>query len=128
MTVAEFEEKYYLHDSSLDKFEYDAASKKLVLTISFCFWQQNWYDKSTPTNGVIAVTFDNVSQIEYEQHDIGKKFDALETEICTTKIDETGALEIVMWEFLPEIGDDIYPSLKVKAESVEVTELERFNL
>lgn len=122
MTVAEFEEKYYLHDSSLDKFHYDTAAKKLTLEISFCFWMQFWYDKSTPTNGRIVVTFENVSQVEYEQHDLSKKFDALETEIRTTKIDETGALEIIMWEFLPELNDDIYPILKIKAESVTVAE------
>ena len=59
MTVAEFEKKYYLHDSSLTEFEFDTASRNLTLTIEFCFWMQNWYDKSAPKNGVIAVNFEN---------------------------------------------------------------------
>lgn len=64
MTAAEFEREYYLRDSSLDKFDFDAAAKKLTL----------------------------------------------ETEIRTTKI------------------DDVYPTLKVKAERVTVTEIARYNL
>ena len=47
MTIAEFEEKYYLHDSSIEKIEYDATNKRLTLTIDFCFWMQIWYDKET---------------------------------------------------------------------------------
>ena len=53
MTLAEFENKYYLHDSSIDKIEYDAADKKLTLTIDFCFWMQNWYDKNHAENGLM---------------------------------------------------------------------------
>ena len=32
MTLAEFEDKYYLHDSSIDKVDYDADKKILTLT------------------------------------------------------------------------------------------------
>ena len=32
MTLAEFEDKYYLHDSSIDKIDYDADKKILTLT------------------------------------------------------------------------------------------------
>ena len=126
MTITEFEEKYYLHDSSLEKVEFDAENKKLTLTIDFCFWMQNWYNAEELPNGYIAVTFENVSFYDYEDHEITAVLEDLETEIRTTKIDETGALEIIMWEYLKKIDDDIYPTLKVKAEKVNVKEISRY--
>lgn len=92
MTIAEFEEKYYLHDSSIEKIEYDATNKRLTLTIDFCFWMQIWYDKETPENGLIAVTFDNVSYYVYEDYDPSKFFSDYTPEILQTKIDEDGML------------------------------------
>lgn len=41
MTIKYFEEKYYLHDSSIEKRNFDEKNKKLTLTIDFCFWMQN---------------------------------------------------------------------------------------
>lgn len=123
MTVTEFEEKYYLHDSSLEKVEFDAENKKLTLTIDFCFWMQLWYEQGKPENGYIAVTFENVSLYDYEDHEITAVLENLDTEIRDTKIDETGALEILMWESYSKFDDDIYPILKIKAEKVTVEEL-----
>ena len=126
MTITEFEEKYYLHDSMIEKVEFDAENKKLTLTIDFCFWMQLWYNAEELPNGYIAVTFENVSFYEYEDHEITAVLEDLDTEIRTTKIDETGALEIIMWEYLKKIDDDIYPTLKVKAEKVNVKEISRY--
>ena len=123
MTVAEFEEKYNLHDSGIEKVEYDAANKKLVLIIYFCFWMQNWYDKSKPENGLIAVTFENVSLYEYENHEITKILSNLDTEIRSTKVDAEGTLFINMWEYVSQIDTDIYPTIKIRAENVTVKEI-----
>lgn len=128
MTLKEFAENYYLHDSSLTKFELDADSRTLTLTIEFCFWLQGWYNKGEPKNGVIAVTFENVTLAEYEYHDSSAALENLETEIRTAQIDETGAFVIIMWEFLPELDDDVYPTIKIRAETVAVAVLERYNL
>lgn len=123
MTITEFAKKYYLHDSSIDKVEFDAENKKLTLTIDFCFWMQLWYEQGKPENGYIAVTFENVSFFEYEQHEFSNILENLDTEIDHIEIDENGALEILMWEYLKKIDDDIYSILKVKAENVTVEEL-----
>ncbi len=37
LTLAEFEDKYYLHDSSIDKIDFDADKKILTLTTSRTF-------------------------------------------------------------------------------------------
>ena len=126
LTIAEFEEKYYLHDSSIEKIEYDAANKKLVLTICFCFWMQLWYNQNELPNGYIAVTFENVSLFEYEDHEITEILSDLDTEIRNTKVDAAGTLFIFMWEYVSKIDEDIYPVIKIKAENVTVKEISRY--
>ena len=129
LTLAEFEYKYYLHDSSIEKIEYDDANKTLKLTIDFCFWMQNWYDKTTPTNGLIAVTFENVSHYSYEDYDPSKLFSDYTPEILQTEIAQDGMLILYTFEFVRyEPGEDLYPVMKIKADNVEVEELERYNL
>lgn len=129
LTLAEFKEKYYLHDSSIDKIDYDAENKRLTLTIDFCFWMQNWYDKTTPTNGFIAATFENVSHYSYEGYDPSKLFSDYTPEILHTEIADDGTLILYTFEFIRyEPGEDLYPVMKIKAENVEVEELERYNI
>ena len=130
MTLQEFREKYYLHDSSIEKIDFDAYKKVLTLKIDFCFWMQLWYDKTTPKNGLIAVTFEGVSIFEYDDDIADKIFsDELDSEIRRGEIDSDGNLVIfsVDTDFYSE-REDIYWLLKINAANVEVTELERYNL
>ena len=126
MTITEFEEKYYLHDSTIEKIDYDANNKRLTLTIDFCFWMQIWYDKETPENGLISVTFDNVSYYVYENYDPSKLFSDYTPEILQTKIDDDGILNIYTFEFVRyEPGEDLYPVMKIKADNVTVIDLKQ---
>ena len=130
MTIKEFREKYYLHDSNIEKIDFDADKKVLTMKIEFCFWMQNWYDKTTPKNGLIAVTFENVSRFEYDDDIADKIFsDELDSEIRDAEPDADGNLDFFSVEYsFNSDSDDIYWLLKVKAANVEVTELERYNL
>ena len=130
MTLQDFRGKHYLHDSSIEKIEYDAANKTLTLTIDFCFWMQNWYDKTTPTNGLIAVTFEGVSVFEYDSNIADKIFSPeLDSEIRRAELDSDGCLNFFSVEYAYDSDcDDIYWSIKIKAANVEVKELERYNL
>lgn len=124
MTITEFEEKYYLHDSTIDKIEYDAENKKLTLTIDFCFWMQLWYEKGKPENGYIAVIFENVSFYEYEDYDPSKLFSDLTPEILDTNVEDDGTLVLFTFEFVRyEPGEDLYPIMRIRAENVTVEEL-----
>ncbi len=129
MTIEQFAEKYYLHDSSLVKVDFDADKKILALTIEFCFWMQEWYDKSEPSNGLIRATFKDVSIFEYDD-DIAKKiFSEIDSEIRYGKIDEDGNFTIFAVEAVDYAEqDDIYFLLKINAANVEVEELERYTL
>lgn len=130
MTLQEFRGRYYLHDSSIEKIEYDADKKVLTMKIEFCFWMQLWYDKTTPKNGLIAVTFEDVSLFEYDDDIADRIFsDELDSEIRDAELDADGNLEFFSVEYsYKSDSDDIYWLLKINAANVEVTELERYNL
>lgn len=130
MTLPELREKYYFHDSNIEKIEYDAVNKTLALTIDFCFWWQPWHKKSEPSNGLIRLTFESVSLFEYDNNIADRIFsDELDSEILEGELDEDGNLVF----FSIEAGynsdcDDIYWQLKIKAANVKVEELERYDL
>ena len=126
MTTLEFVERYYLHDSSIEKVDFDADKKILTLIIEFCFWWQPWYNKDEPTNGLIRVTLKDVSCFEYDDDIANRIFsDELDSEIRLGDYDD-GNLIIVAVEYSEP--EDIYYRLKIKAAGVEVEELSRYTL
>lgn len=128
MTLQEFRGQYYLHDSSIEKIDFDADKKVLTMKIEFCFWMQDWYDKTTPKNGLIAVTFEDVSLFEYDDDIADRIFSDIDSEIRDAELDADGNLEFFSVEYDYNSDDDIYWLLKINAANVEVTELERYNL
>ena len=131
MTLYELREKYYFHDSSIVKVAFDADKKILTLEIEFCLWMQEWYDKSEPSNGLIRLTFDDVSRFEYDDNIADRIFsDELDSEILKGELDAEGNLVFFSVE-TPDFSyddEDIYWQLKINAANVEVEELERYNL
>ncbi len=68
MTLSEFVEEYYLHDSNIEKVEYVSTTKTVLLEINFAFWMQEWYnEKDQPESGMIRIVFHNV-----DKYDCGK--------------------------------------------------------
>ena len=130
MNIKEFAEKYYLHDSSIEKINFDEKNKILTLTIDFCFWMQNWYKNDEPTNGKISVTFENILLFEYDDNISDRIFsNELYSEIRSGELDEDGNFVIFSVETIYNSDcDDIYWKLKIKSKNVEVTEIECYNL
>ena len=130
MTLYELREKYYFHDSSIVKVAFDADKKILTLEIEFCFWWQPWYNKSEPSNGLIRLTFEDVSFFEYDNDIANRIFsDELDSEILSGELDAEGNLVFFSVETLDFFNDEeIYWQLKINAANVEVEELERYNL
>lgn len=129
MTIKNFAERYNLHDSGIEKIFYDAENKKIVLTIEFCFWMQNWYVETEPSNGKISVTFENVSLFDYDENISDRIFsDELDNEIQNAKLENEilflNLCETVSYQPLQEI----FYNIQIKAENVEVVELERYDL
>ena len=129
MTLYELRKKYYFHDSSIEKVAFDANKKILTLEIEFCFWMQDWYKKSEPSNGLIRLTFKDISLFEYDAIIADRIFsDELDSEILKGELDENGNLKFFSVETVDVSNDDeIYYTLKINAASVEVEEPERYN-
>ena len=128
MPVAEFVERYYLHDSNIEKINFDAAKKILTLTIDFCFWLQPWYNKIKLPNDLIRVTFNNVSGFEYDDAIAEKIFSDLGSEIHIANIDADRNFTIFAVETADYAKqDDIYFSLKINAAAVNVEEFQNRN-
>ena len=129
LTLFEFEKNFSLHDSDITKIDYNAENKKLILEIDYCNWFENFDDQKDFINGKISATFENISYYSYEGYDPSKLFSDYDPEILQIEIDDDGILNIYTFEFVRyEPGEDLYPIMKIKAENVEVTELERYNL
>ena len=115
MTLYELRERYYFHDSSIVKVDFDADKKILTLEIFFCFWMQEFYDKNEPSNGLIRLTFEDVSLFEYDDDIANRIFpDELDSEILEGELDEEGNLVFFSVE-TPDFSDDdedIYWQLK----------------
>lgn len=128
MNIPEFEARYYLHDSSIEKIKYDRAAVRLTLTIDFCYWMQDWYVKGEhPENGFISVTFDGVNKFEYDDYAADIIFGELDNQILDITVDGEGTLILGIFEWV-ENGErqDTFYQLKIAAESVEVEPLPNY--
>ena len=75
MTLSEFFEKYYFHDSDIKAVEYDLKEKSLSIQINFAFWMQTWYDENIhPETGVIRTVFHNVKSYSCDEGNPAGKF------------------------------------------------------
>ena len=79
-------------------------------------------------NGLIAVTFEEVSLFEYDNDIADRIFSDIDSEIRDAELDADGNLEFFSVEYDYNSDDDIYWLLKINAANVKVTELERYNL
>lgn len=123
MTICEFEERYYLHDSSIEKLEYDRAEARIIMTINFCYWMQTWYVKEKyPENGLLHVKFEGITRFDYD--DYASEFifaEEPDNEILDISVDESGMLilgieEIIDWREWKKI----FYQLKIHAKNIEV--------
>lgn len=70
MTIGEFINKYNLHDSRLENITYDETTKKVILSIDFCYWQQEDYEDDMDETGMIIIEFDGVESLKYTPYQI----------------------------------------------------------
>jgi len=118
MTITELVEKYYFHDSSIDKVEYYPEKREATLLIDFCNWMQDDYSSDKDENIVLKLVFTNVSGISGETplFDVNMIFD------CDA-VDNGRAIE-----FFTERTDianhtEEYHTLRIVAEDVSVIPL-----
>ena len=85
MTIQEFCEKYYLHDSCITRIDYINESKQLEITINFCQWAQEWFTNDKPENIWLKLIFHDVDTYKGITGDIDY-FSVLDAEIKDEKL------------------------------------------
>ncbi len=70
MTINEFIQKYNLHDSLLEKVDYDEKNKSVKLEIDFCYWQQLDYTDDMPETWIITIEFIGVNKFDFTPYQI----------------------------------------------------------
>lgn len=61
MTIHDFIEKYYLHDSTIRNITYSKSDNTLIFLIDFSFWMQDDYEEGSPENGMVNIRFQSVN-------------------------------------------------------------------
>ena len=69
MTLEEFQQRYYFHDSGFKSLTYDPDNATLMIVVDFAFWMQISFIEGQEETGLIEVTFRNVLSYECEGGD-----------------------------------------------------------
>lgn len=110
MTIKEFVQNYNLHDSLLERIDYDKEAATVTLHVDFCYWQQNSYTDEMPETGNIIIKFSKCVDFQYIPYRINSD------EI--SKVVSNNENEIVLTVFNDLSGK--YIELKIIASSVSV--------
>lgn len=114
MTLKEFASNYYLHDSFIESQVYDSSNRVLTLVINFAFWMQKDFVEGEAENGLIEVTFHDVTSYELYGGDPTSDF----VSILNVVADED---KIVISLFDDE--NEVYIEMKISSMSVDVRKL-----
>ena len=112
MTIAEFVNRYNLHDSLIDKVEILENGSTIALWIDFAFWMQNGYDEKDPETGMIIVTFHGVTDSVIPEN---VNWD----EISILELKKDG--DSIVFALMNDMTDD-YLEININADHVTVEE------
>ncbi len=113
MNISEFIQNYNLHDSLIEKVDYDEKNKIVTIIIDFCYWQQVGYTDDMPETGIIVVDFKNVSKFIFTSYQINSD------EIIDVTYDETNGLSLIL---MNDILKDCV-EINIYAETVNIRKL-----
>ena len=114
MTLKEFEAKYYLHDSFIERLIYDTSNATLTLVINFAFWMQKDYVEGEEENGLIEVTFRNVANYACEGGDSAGGF----VGILNAVVNEDNIVISLL-----DDENETYIEMKITSSAVDVKKL-----
>lgn len=73
MTIKEFVNRFYLHDSGVEAIKYDEENKVIEVYVDFCYWMQDDYQEGDKENGNIKLVFYDVSFFDINYYDIEER-------------------------------------------------------
>ena len=118
MNIKEFDEKYYFHDSLIDKISYDENKRELTFVFDFCFWAQQGYKKEEKENGMLKVVFNGVESYDGPVgNDMSNWWSVLDGDI------KDGKYHFFIEDVRKDVIDSEYFDIYINAENVEVEDL-----
>ena len=90
MTLREFAERYYLHDSSILEIVYNEKEMILQIKMDFCNWMQEGYDEKEPEVTQLQLCFNKVSHFTSESKDV------MDSDVLEIHVIDDETLEWVM--------------------------------
>ncbi len=114
MTLSEFDDNYYFHDSILDKLEY--SDGELRLYCEFCDFMQDNYDDKDDANSDIIVVF------HHAEYQISGNWQIYEASFLDQRVENNSII------FFMEGSTDEFGELLIKANSVDVFKVRTYNL
>ena len=115
MTISDFIEKYYLHDSGLDEIIVDQENRTVRLLVDLCNWMQDDYVEGEPEIKPIEIVFSGVSKCENLNRAIDKDFG---DEFIAADMEDDGTFHAEIETY----KDQEYYEIKIQAEDVQVIE------
>ena len=64
VTIQDLDNKYYFHDSTITNVLFDSNSQKLVFTIEFCNWAQEFYKAGEPELLKMELIFNGIKDYD----------------------------------------------------------------
>jgi hypothetical protein len=101
-----------LHDSLLEKVDVYPEQQTVVLTVNYCYWQQNEYRDGEAETGIVTITFSGVKEFFCDDHEINSD----EMIACTADSDDRLIIQVAS-----DITGNAH-TLIVSAEDVEMAE------
>ncbi len=114
MTLTEFNDKYYFHDSVIDKLEYQSGT--LTIYCQFCDFMQADYKDTDYSNSDIIITFHNA------KYTLTSYFQIVDAEIIN-QIVIGNKMKLFLENYSNQCGE-----LEITAEYIEVKKLRSYNL
>lgn len=114
MTLLEFAEKYYLHDSLITNINYTETEQTLDIDVEFCHWAQPQYCDTEPEVGMIRLKFSDVS--DFSSDGLGGDIDYFSI------LDALYSNDTLKLNILDDFNDALY-TLIISAKTVLVETL-----
>lgn len=112
MTIINFIKMHNLHDSLLEKVDVYPERQAVVLTVDYCYWQQNEYRDGDAETGIVTITFSGVKDFCYDDH----KLNSDEIIACTVDSGDRLVMQVAS-----DITGDNHTVI-ISAEDVEMEE------
>lgn len=117
MTIKEFVDRFYLHDSGVQEIKKIKDDKIIEMYVDFCYWMQDDYQDGDKENGNVKFVFYDVELFEIHYFDIeDHSFDDDCILECCIEKDNT-----LLFKMMKDIIGKYY-EIRIAAGSVEVVD------